>query len=281
VGKNQAGVINMKKLPLIKEFALKHRRLANTFWLWGLIYPLLLILIIGLIYLINPFLPYWFQLTIITSFQLLLLIEVFFSLFLTYRVFKSKFKGLLTCIFQFLLQLIICLVFLSIFLFIMKFSSSDYIENTANQKEDAPIFFSETTNLDYPYDAKLINVSHYKLTRDESVNMIFSVNDVDSFIENASKLYRFEPITMDFPWIKSSSVTGNFLVVPLCMKGINTVKVKPTAYFLITKIAAEIENFCGRREVLFTQIIESRHQPIIMVILPKEKLVWLNHSFYF
>ena len=271
----------MKKLPLIKEFALKHRRLANTFWLWGLIYPLLLILIIGLIYLINPFLPYWFQLTVITSFQLLLLIEVFFSLYLTYRVFKSKFKALLTCIIQFLLQLIICLVFLSIFLFIMKFSSSDYIENTAQQKEDAPIFFSETTNLDYPYDAKLINVSHYKLTRDESVNMIFSVNDVDSFLENASKLYRFEPITMDFPWIKSTSVTGNFLVGPLCMKGINTIKVKPTAYFLITKIVAEIENFCGRREVLFTQIIESRHQPIIMVILPKERLVWLNHSFYF
>ena len=274
-------LILYERFLLIKEFALKPRRLANTFWLWGLLYPLLLLLIIGLIYLINPFLPNWLQFIVVTSFQALLLIEVFFSLFLTYRVFKSKFKALLTCISQFLFQLIICLVFFSIFLFIMKFSSSDFIENTSKQNEFAPSFFSETTNLDYPNDAKLINFSHYKLTRDESANMIFSVSDIDSFIKNASKLYRFEPLVMDFPWIKSTSVTGNFLVGPLCKKGINTIEVRPTAYFLTTKIVAEVENFCGRREVLFTQIIESRHQPIIMVILPKEKLVWLNHSFYF
>ena len=271
-------MISIKKM---KEFALKPRRLANTFWLWGVLYPFLLLSIISLIYVIYPFLSHWLQFIVISSFQVFLLIEVFFSLFLTYRVFKSKFKALLTCIFQFLLQLIICLVFLSIFLFIMKFSSSDYIENTEKQKEDAPTFFSETTNLDYPYDAKLINVSHYKLTRNESANMIFSVSDVDSFIENASKLYRFEPITMDIPGIKSTSVTDNFLVGPLCMKGINTIEVKPTAYFLITKIVAEVENFCGKREVLFTQIVESRHQPIIMVILPKERLVWLNYTGWF
>ena len=44
----------------------------------------------------------------------------------------------------------------------MKFSASDYIENTSKQNEFAPSFFSETTKLDYPNDAKLINISHIK-----------------------------------------------------------------------------------------------------------------------
>jgi len=264
-----------------KAFIFKERRLANTFWLWGLLYPFLLLLIFSLIYVITPFLPNWLQFIVISSFQVLLLIEVFFSIFLTYRVFDSKFKALLTCIPQLLFQVIIFFVFLGVGGVIMKFGSSDYIENTSKQNEFAPSFFTEESKLEYPSDAELIHISWRKWRANESTNTIFSVTDIDSFIKNASKLYRFEPLVMDYPRIKSESVTGNFLVGPLCMEGVNSIEVKPTVYFLITKIVAEVENFCGKREVLFTQIVESRHQPIIMVILPKERLVWLNHSFSF
>jgi len=41
------------------------------------------------------------------------------------------------------------------------------------------------------------------------------------------------------------------------------------------------ENFCGERDVLFTQIKRETEIGIIMVILPKEKLVWLNSTGWF
>ena len=279
-------MISIKKM---KEFALKPRRLANTFWLWGVLYPFLLLSIISLIYVIYPFLSHWLQFIVISSFQVLLLIEVFFSLFLTYRVFDSKKRALSTCSVQLLFQIIILLVFVIIGGMIMKFSASDYIENTSIQNEAAPSFFSETAKLDYPNDAKLINISYFKYFPSGSVNIIFSVTDIDSFINKASKQYKFENLVMDYPYIEekrvitstSSTTFGNFLAGPFCMEGVNSIEVKPTGYFLITKVVAEVENFCGKREVLFTQIVESRHQPIIMVILPKERLVWLNHSFWF
>ena len=273
-----------------KAFIFKERRLANTFWLWGVLYPFLLLSIISLIYVIYPFLSHWLQFIVISSFQVLLLIEVFFSLFLTYRVFDSKIRALSTCSVQLLFQIIILLVFVIIGGLIMKFSATDYNENTSKQNESAPSFFSETTKLDYPNDAKLINISHIKkFMANESANMIFSVTDIDSFINKASKQYKFENLVMDYPYIEekrvitstSSTTFGNFLAGPFCMEGVNSIEVEPTVYFLITKVVAEVENFCGKREVLFTQIVESRHQPIIMVILPKERLVWLNHSFYF
>ena len=37
----------MEKLLLINEFVLKPRRLRNTFWLWGLLYPSLLAIGLG------------------------------------------------------------------------------------------------------------------------------------------------------------------------------------------------------------------------------------------
>jgi len=271
-----------------KAFIFKERRLANTFWLWGVLYPFLLLSIISLIYVIYPFLSHWLQFIVISSFQVLLLIEVFFSLFLTYRVFDSKIRALFTCIAQLWFQIIIFLVFVIIGGFIMKFSATDYNENTSKQNESAPSFFSETAKLDYPNDAKLINISHFKYGPSGSANIIFSVTDIDSFINKASKQYKFENLVMDYPYIEETVITstssttfGNFLAGPFCMEGVNSIEVEPTVYFLITKVVAEVENFCGKRKVLFTQIVESRHQPILMVILPKERLVWLNHSFYF
>ena len=84
-----------------KAFIFKERRLANTFWLWGVLYPFLLLSIISLIYVIYPFLSHWLQFIVISSFQVLLLIEVFFSLFLTYRVFDSNINEKCDCFCRF------------------------------------------------------------------------------------------------------------------------------------------------------------------------------------
>jgi hypothetical protein len=91
----------MKKL-LLKEFALKPRRLRNTFWLWGVLYPYLLSLAFVVFFPKVSFDSYinWGSF-VIHSFFVLVLIEVLFALSLTYRVFDSKIKALLTCIVQF------------------------------------------------------------------------------------------------------------------------------------------------------------------------------------
>jgi len=39
----QASVLRV--IALIKEFALKPRRVVNTFWLWGVLYPWLFVII--------------------------------------------------------------------------------------------------------------------------------------------------------------------------------------------------------------------------------------------
>jgi len=97
----------MNKL-LIKEFALKPRGLGNTFGLWGILYPYLLSFalflsvpvisgptFVGSRY-ISPLVFF-----VISAILVLLLIEIFFALFLTYRVFDSKTKSFITCIVQF------------------------------------------------------------------------------------------------------------------------------------------------------------------------------------
>jgi len=96
----------MNKL-LIKEFALKPRGLGNTFGLWGILYPYLLSFALALSVAVisrpTSFDSYIYLLVffVISALLVLLLIEIFFALFLTYRVFDSKTKSFITCIVQF------------------------------------------------------------------------------------------------------------------------------------------------------------------------------------
>ena len=50
---------------------------------------------------------------------------------------------------------------------------------------------------------------------------------------------------------------------------------------MMTREVTEPENFCGAREALFIQIDYDTEIGVIMVILPQEKLVWLNSTGWF
>jgi hypothetical protein len=56
--------------------------------------------------------------------------------------------------------------------------------------------------------------------------------------------------------------------------------VKPR-YFKITRELINPENFCGKRETYFSNFEEDVELGITMVILPQEKLVWLNSTGWF
>ena len=49
-------------------------------------------------------------------------------------------------------------------------------------------------------------------------------------------------------------------------------------YFEVTREVTNPEDFCGERDALFTQIRRETEIGVIMVILPQEKLVWLNST---
>ena len=84
-----------------KAFALKPRKLANTFWLWGVLYPWLFVVFsvqvpenssVLSLYIVGFFDGNWLHENedyIFSFFITLFTIEVFFALFLTFRASKS------------------------------------------------------------------------------------------------------------------------------------------------------------------------------------------------
>jgi len=85
-----------------KAFALKPRKLANTFWLWGVLYPWLFV--VFYLNIAGFFDGNWLHENedyILSFFITLFTIEVFFALFLTFRASKS----IGTCIFQLLVSI--------------------------------------------------------------------------------------------------------------------------------------------------------------------------------
>ena len=84
-----------------KAFALKPRKLANTFWLWGVLYPWLFVVFsvqvpenssVLSLYIVGFFDGNWIHENedyIFSFFITLFTIEVFFALFLTFRASKS------------------------------------------------------------------------------------------------------------------------------------------------------------------------------------------------
>ena len=72
---------------------------------------------------------------------------------------------------------------------------------------------------------------------------------------------------------------GNVLLPPFC-RGFKAVTVVPR-YFEVTREVTDPEDFCGERDALFTQIDYDTEIGVIIVILPKERLVWLNSTGWF
>ena len=119
----------MKKLLLKNEFALKPRRLRNTFWLWGLLYPSLLALGLGALtanmfpgegeYIVGygyEEIPIGFFVGLYTSF-IFISIEVLFSIYLSFKAMSNRPKigRYIICILQFYISIQLVAAFVLVF----------------------------------------------------------------------------------------------------------------------------------------------------------------------
>ena len=267
---------------VVLAFFFKKRRLASLIWLWGVLGTFMLFLLVDYLttFTLLSKIPYF-------SDALLWLIPIyyFFTLYQSYRAYGSDLGASIPTFFQFIGQMAVLLIFLSFWGVYSIFMTTDYQENTFDLRQEAPSFFTEESKLEYPNDAELIHTSYRKWGANIGKDIIIKVEDIDSFIQKAVTQYKFYEMVLDFPDIGDSSLgegsddVGNVLLPPFCM-GVKTVDVIPR-YFKKTREVTEPENFCGVRDAYYSQIDRHVELGIIMVILPKEKLVWLNSTGWF
>ena len=258
-----------------KAFIFKERRPASLIWLWGVLGTLIVSFAVD--YLANSFVigpsyygeVYW-----------LIPIYYFLTLFLSYRAYVSwKF---ISAFVQFIGQMAVLILIMSFWGVYSIFMTTDYQENKLWLEEEALLIFTEDSKLAYPSDAELIHTSLRRWGANGSKNIIFRVDDINAFHRKALEKYRFDNLVMDFPYLGRSRLgeeNGNVLLPPFC-RDFSSVTVVPR-YLEVTREVTNPEDFCGEREALFTQIRRETEIGIIMVILPKEKLVWLSSSYWF
>ena len=258
-----------------QAFIFKERRLASLVWLWGVLGTLIVSFAVD--YLANSFVigpsyygeVYW-----------LIPIYYFLTLFLSYRAYVSwKF---ISAFVQFIGQMAVLILIMSFWGVYSIFMTTDYQDNKLWLEEEAPSIFTEDTKLAFPNDAELIHTSVRKWGANFSKNIVFRVDDIDSFARKAFETYEFYNLVMDFPNLGRNRLgeeNGNVLLPPFC-RGFKAVTVVPR-YLEVTREVTNPEDFCGERDALFTQIRRETEIGIIMVILPKERLVWLSSSYWF
>jgi len=262
-----------------KAFVFKERRLASLIWLWGVLGTAILFVLVDYLTTFTPLsrIPYF-------SGALLWLIPIyyFFTLYQCYLAYGSGLKAPVKTFFQFIGQMAVLILIMSFWGVYSIFMTTDYQENKPFLEEDAPSIFTEDTKLAYPSDAELIHTSLRKRGANFSKNIVFRVDDINSFHRKAFEKYRFDNLVMDFPNLGRNRLgeeNGNVLLPPFCMES-DSVTVVPR-YYKVTREVTDPEDFCGERDALFTQIRRETEIGIIMVILPKEKLVWLSSSYWF
>jgi len=176
-----------------------------------------------------------------------------------------------------------CLIILIIFFILMYIMydallSTKFKENTKKLIKSAPERYLSTTNLALPDNVKIIHISTKKWGPNFSSDLIFLVPNMDKFIENVKKKYEFENLKMNYPVIEGGK-DYDILTSDLCR---NLGHDKD----LQVKNLESLKNFCGNRDIMITQInneVEATGDGSvsIMVILPNEKLVWVNDSGWF
>ncbi len=266
----------------VKAFIFKERSLRSLIWLWGFFGTILLFLLIDALA-TTPLLKrilyledwiYW-----------LVPIYYFFIFFFSFGDINLSFKSILHTFFHFIGQIAAFLIFISFWGVFAAFGGSDYQANTLTLKQEAPTEFTENSKLEYPSDAELIHTSYSNWGANVGTDIIIKVEDIDSFVEIATKRYKFYEMTMDFPNHNREYLGYGFdpfqetIKPPFCMEA-KTMTVKPR-YFKVTRELTDPEDFCGKREVYYSQLKRETELSIIMVILPKEGLVWLNRSDWF
>ena len=171
------------------------------------------------------------------------------------------------------------IILLIVFIYFMydALLSTKFKENSRKLIEGSPERYLSTTNLAFPQDAKIIHISTKKWGPNFSSDLIFLVTDLDKFIENVKQRYEFKDLKMNYPKIEGDK-DYDIMFSDLCGNS-DDKDLQP-------KNSNNLKNFCGNREVMITQInneVEETGDGSVstMVILPNEKLVWVNYSGWF
>jgi hypothetical protein len=268
---------------VVLSFFFKKRRLASLICLWGVLGTLVVSFIVdyltripflsdipGYGYVVVCFIPIYY----------------FFTLYQSYRAYGSGLGAFISTFFQFIGQMAVLILIMGFWGVYSIFMTTDYQANTPDLKQEAPSKFTESSKLEYPNDAELIHTSYSYWGRPNvGIDIIIRVEDIDSFIESAVTKYKFYEMAMDFPNHDREYLGYGFdpfqntLKPPFCEET-KTIDVKPR-YFKVTRQIIDPEDFCGERNVYFSQIDKDAELSITMVIFPEEGLVWLNHSEWF
>ena len=230
-------------------------------------------------------------------------IYYFFTLYQSYRAYGSGLGASISAFFQFFGQLAVLMVAFIFFGFYSIFMTTDYQENTSSLRKSAPSFFTDVSKLSYPSDATLEHISTLKLGPNFSENLLLSVPDIDSFINYAIGHYSFYRLKMNYPELEGGK--DYKVIYPDFCANFESYWEKRAATRMefgykegddviegvlihgLYKGRTEVENkdpfknFCGTRDVLLALIERETEIGIIMVILPKEKLVWLSSTGWF
>ncbi len=168
---------------------------------------------------------------------------------------------------------IIFIIGLFVYFFYNSMLSTKFTENTNKLIETAQTKFIEYTELTYPNDVVLKHISTKKMGPNFSSDLILSVPNINSFIEDAEKKYEFKNLKMNYPKIDGNK-EYNIIYSDLC-GNLNDDK------DLQVKNPDNLRDFCGDRDILISQIEKETEIGIIMVIFPKEELVWVNYTGWF
>ena len=176
-----------------------------------------------------------------------------------------------------------CLTIIILFFVLMYFMydallSTKFKENTKKLIEGVPERYLSTTNLILPNNVKIIHISTKKWGPNSSSDLIFLVPNIDKFIETVKKKYEFKNLKMNYPKIEGSN-NYDIMFSDLCG---NLDHDKD----LQAKNLNNLRNFCGNREIMIAQINNEVEETgdgsvSVIVILPNEKLVWVNDSGWF
>ena len=153
------------------------------------------------------------------------------------------------------------------------FFTTKFSENTNELINDAPEKYLSYTGLIFPEDGKIIHVSTKKFGPNYSSDIIFSVTNVEKFIQNIKKKYELKSSKMKYPEIEGDK-DYNILISDLC-GNLNHDK------DLVVKNIENLKNFCNEKKIMISHIKNEVEHGTIIVILPSEKLIWVNDTGWF
>ena len=173
---------------------------------------------------------------------------------------------------------IIILFFILMYIMYDALLSTKFKENTRELINGSPERYLSTTNLSFPNDAKIIHISTMKGGPNFSSDLIFLVTNLDKFIENVKQRYEFKDLKMNYPKIEGGK-DYDIMFSDLCGNLLDDKDLQP-------KNPDNLRNFCGNREIMIAQINNEVEETgdgsvSVIVILPNEKLVWVNDSGWF